>query len=612
MRLRTTATALLTAILLSLSAAAEPKWIRINSEHFEMNSTAGEANARDTLRYFEQVRSFFLEAFGDLNKKPLPVLIVLFNSDKEYKPYSPNEVAAAYFQAGAERDYIVLSHAGSENYPTAVHEYVHLLARHAEFNFPVWLNEGIADLYSTLRPQGGNIIVGTPPVGRIETMLQSKWVPLSIILTVDVNSPYYNEKNKAGSLYSEGWALTHMLMLGTAYRPAFGKFLHALGENKDSEAALLTAYGKPLDKIDKDLQAYIRQSTVNGVVFPTKLQKDVGELAVSVLPPFEVKLRLAELLERPNDLKPARQAMEELIAMQPQRPEPYVLLGYLEWHGRQSVAARKNFQRAFELGSHNPRMLWDYGRLLGSDAQAIAVYSRLLEDDPARVDVRIELAAAQVRDRQAPAAVLTLKPITKVTPADATRLFRVRMLANYEANELDTARMSAESLIKYSKDASEIAEAQRLIEYIDEKKGQPARAVTASPVAEDRVASNVGPTLRRGTPRATESRPATVVPPPMPSVTGSFVELRCVGDKATVILNVGDGAIKRFLIDKPDNIILQRPQNGTSPTGSMDMTCGQQKPSRVKVGYAVAPPGSGVDGLVRMMEWSPEEQPQED
>src|SRR5271165_832280 len=62
-------------------------------------------------------------------------------------------------------------------FPTAVHEYVHLLIRHKELEFPVWLNEGLADLYSTLKPQGDKILVGTPPEGRMVTMLQERWVP---------------------------------------------------------------------------------------------------------------------------------------------------------------------------------------------------------------------------------------------------------------------------------------------------------------------------------------------------------------------------------------------------------------------------------------------------
>src|SRR5205807_7778571 len=139
----------------------------------------------------------------------------------EYEPDRLNEFAAAYYHSGMERDYVVLGHLSSEVFPVAVHEDVHLLTRHSDLDFPPWLNEGIADVYSTLTQRGNEILVGTPPAGRMAHIQQEKWVPLSIILAADHNSPYYNEKNKVGSLYSEGWALTHMLMLSTPYRAGF-------------------------------------------------------------------------------------------------------------------------------------------------------------------------------------------------------------------------------------------------------------------------------------------------------------------------------------------------------------------------------------------------------
>jgi hypothetical protein len=48
--------------LISLSAsAAETKWIKLKSPNFEMYTTASERNGRDTLKYFEQVRGFFVQ-----------------------------------------------------------------------------------------------------------------------------------------------------------------------------------------------------------------------------------------------------------------------------------------------------------------------------------------------------------------------------------------------------------------------------------------------------------------------------------------------------------------------------------------------------------------------
>src|SRR5262249_7639992 len=150
------------------------------SADFEMFTTASEGNARETLRNFEQVRDFFHRALGSSAgpEKDQPVYIIAFNSEKEYAPYRFNDFATAYYHPGADRDYIVMSKAGYDLFPVAVHEYVHLVVRHGNLNFPPWLNEGIAELYSTLKPNGGKIMVGDPILGRLQALHNEKWVPL--------------------------------------------------------------------------------------------------------------------------------------------------------------------------------------------------------------------------------------------------------------------------------------------------------------------------------------------------------------------------------------------------------------------------------------------------
>ena len=57
---------------------------RMQSPNLEMYTTAGERSARDTLRYFEQVHSFFAQTMPS-TVKALPVRIVAFNSAKVSK-----------------------------------------------------------------------------------------------------------------------------------------------------------------------------------------------------------------------------------------------------------------------------------------------------------------------------------------------------------------------------------------------------------------------------------------------------------------------------------------------------------------------------------------------
>ena len=159
--LRATRVSALACLLLPacLPAATDP-WLKITSANFELYTTAGERAGRDLIRHFEQVRSFFLQAFGSRLSASRPARIIAFRNEKEYQPYRPNEFATAFFQPGAVHDFIVMSSASSEHYPVAVHEYTHLMIHQSGMELPPWLNEGLAELYSSLEPRGDKILVG--------------------------------------------------------------------------------------------------------------------------------------------------------------------------------------------------------------------------------------------------------------------------------------------------------------------------------------------------------------------------------------------------------------------------------------------------------------------
>ena len=274
--------------LIAVSTAAEPRWIVMRLGNFEVFSTAGERATRDTVRQFQQARNFFNQALPSLQGGDVPVRVVVFGSKKEYEPYKFNEFAAAYYHSSGQHDYIVMSSAGAENFPIAVHEYVHLLVRHSGIKLPIWLNEGLAELYSTIRPMGDKVLVGDIIPGHMQWLLTEKWTPLPIILAAGHDSPYYNEKNKAGSLYNESWALTHMLVLSDEYRGGFTKMLAAILSGTPSEQALTATYGKPIGQIQKELNAYPLQ----GGLFPAGLDKIGDKIEPEAAPEIDVLLTL--------------------------------------------------------------------------------------------------------------------------------------------------------------------------------------------------------------------------------------------------------------------------------------------------------------------------------
>ncbi len=215
----------------------------------------------------------------------------------------------------------------------------------------------------------------------------SKWIPLQTILTVDHNSPYYNEKNKAGSFYAESWAFAHMLMLKPEYSPRFSKLLTMLQSGAPSQQTVETLYGKPLTVFDKEVQSYIRGDRLTGGLVNAKLDGR-AEARAEPAQPFDVKLTLLDLLEKPGKEADRRKGLSDLAAEYPQRPEPHAALGYLAWRTSQTPEAVKEFKTAMDLGGRNPQMLWDYGRMDASrnPADALAALKLLLSLEPGRVD----------------------------------------------------------------------------------------------------------------------------------------------------------------------------------------------------------------------------------
>ncbi len=450
-------------------SAAEPRWLRIPSADFEIFSSASEGYTRETLQHFERVRSFFEQAMGRSPAKMDPVRIIVFGSKKEYDPYRPNESAIAYYTQVRGRDYIVLGNPSEEVFPIATHEYCHLVAQHAGLNLPAWLNEGFAEVYSTMKPQGDKVVVGTVIPARLRALAFEKSISLETLLAVDHKSPFYNEKDKTGVFYDESWALTHMLQLSPAYSPKFTSVVEAIRTGTPSGKALETIYGKTLTEIEKDLSRYVRGDSFRGSVFPIKVANETARADVEPAAPFDVKLALLDLTNRPGREDETRQKLEALTGSDPKRPEPYVGLGYLAMRAGQMEDATRYFRKSLELGSRNPTMLWDYGRLsmLASPEDSVHALDLLLSDQPGRMDVRLALAQTHINAKQWRATLDTLRAIRSVSPEYAPVFFRLTAFALLNSGNTKEARAAGLRWLENAGDSADRENAGAFQKHLD-------------------------------------------------------------------------------------------------------------------------------------------------
>lgn len=581
-------------------AHAEAKWVKLRSANFELYTSAGERAGRRTIQQFERTRSFFQQAMQLNVSHPKPVRIVLFRSKKEYLPYRPGEVAAAYYLPRRDADLIVLVAANEPS--VAIHEYVHLLVRHSGLELPLWINEGLADLYSSLQHVGGKVVVGHAPPARIATLRREKWVPLEQVLLADHESRHYTEKERAGKFYAESWALTHMLNLSHEYRSELGDLVKLLTAGTSSVTALETVYGMPVEKLQRELHSYVRQDRLTGLVFDIKLEKSAERPFAEPAAGLEVGLLLADLLAGIEKTEGARAMYERVSSENPQAPGPYEGLGYLEYQLGDRDKARTHFGRAFELGSKNPGMLMHYAGLQreAGDEQIVVTLSRAVRASPEDIDARLALGSHLMQRDSYLQAVVILEQVTNANPEQASRVLRMLAHAHFNLNQHERGRQAATQLLELAPTPEETKAAQRLLALlephpVDVGEG---RLVPRDGSRDEFGEREAGPTRdeARVSPRAPQNprpREETSV------VAGSFVRLGCLGDQARVDLEV-DGGIVSLLIEDGGRVEIKG-----SGAGSMDLHCGAQEPRRVVVRFRPSENTEvGTLGVVRTIEFA--------
>ena len=595
----------LNALLLALACslpAADP-WLRLTTPHFELYTTAGEKRGRETILHFEQVRAFFIAAMP-LRKAPeFPVRIIAFRTGREYAPYSPGTAAAAYYTQSQYRDYIVMQDLSEEHFSTVTHEYMHLIMRHSGVNLPLWLNEGWADVYSTLRNRGSGAVVGEPIPGRVQKLQNDPWIGIGTLTSMTHESRGYSEKDRAGIFYAESWALTHMLYLSPEYRSNFDKMLRAFGEGKSTDEAFQAAFGKDQSQVFDELRGYLRRSPFLSGVIDAKLEKSAENPAVAPATPYESALALAELLGATRHRDEARKAFLGLEKQFPGRAETARSLGYLEWRSGDERAARDYFEKAFAAGDSDPEMCFHLAmlerRMKGDSDRVRPPLLKALQLKPDYMEARMQLGYLELSEQNYPAALAAFNAIEKVMPQDASALFGGRALVHFSTGNLNLARKDAEEARKWATTAPDTDRAEHILRDLDIR-AEGERLAMERALALRNVKPVIPPPSVDIASMPDSHAPMRQFPAPPPEsrrIEGTALAFDCANDGARFRMRSGDRTLI-FGFDDPDKVMLKH--NGTIVH---EFTCGPQKPYRVAVEYEEASAESGLAGWIRLLEF---------
>ncbi|MBI2688501.1 MAG: hypothetical protein HYX27_19525 [Acidobacteria bacterium] len=428
------------ALALAAAAAlpAQIQFTRMESPHFELYTDGSKGRAQDILEHFERVRSFFFQTISprDSGRKPR---VVVLNSAKSFAAFVDRKTTAAYYIGLPHRDLIVIGPAQrNEDKTTITHEYVHLLVHQANMRIPLWMNEGIAEVYSTLEPVGKKMRVGTP-IPRHLLRLRRDWMDIRQVLKAET----YGGEEHIGLFYSMSWAVAHMLLLEEDLRPKWTRFVNALETGIAPEQALRQSYGLTPQQLEQHVQGYIRGKTVNVVDFNFKWEEWRDKPETTPATALDNGLTMVDLHLSGKDNADALRHAERLTREFPKAVEPWEAMTAIRMYEQNTGAAAIAVREAFARGSKNPDLLAAGASLWpGERDLAKKMIDRALAAGPEHFEAGMQLTAWHMYGHDYESAFAAVEKIRGVAHSEMARFSTMYIkAARQSGHEAEAAAM---------------------------------------------------------------------------------------------------------------------------------------------------------------------------
>jgi tetratricopeptide (TPR) repeat protein len=556
---------------------------------FEIYSQAGEVQARAALQWFEQLRATVRQEAGLDFTGRNPVRVIGFGSESEYAPYRMAPMADAYYVGTGDRDYIVMPSLATRSFPTAAHEYAHLIQHAAGSHLPPWLNEGLADLLSTVRIDQRGTWIGGEVNARTNILRHRAWMPLAQLMTLPANSPLRDERNPSQLFYAQSSALAEMMALSPAYRPRFGILIAELEKGVDGPTAVTSTFGKPLDAVKRDLGVWVDRRPK-----PIALASaETISVAVTIArtPASTVHMMMAGLLLAAGDLKRAESAYRELARETAQTAEMWAGLGAIAAARQQYDEARTLWKRALDGGLSDPDICFRYAELLDRDVgrqdERREALERAVALRPDFDEARWRLAQLENNESHYEAALANLRAMHAVLPARSYSYWNTMTDTLTGLGRGDEAQAAANRASQEAVNAEERAHSAQLA-FI-------ARTHLEVQMTRD-AAGNPQMVTTRVAKGDTEFNPFVEPSDDLRRVQGKLQEIECGGSglHTTAMRITVDTAGGRLSLTIPDPT---RVKTGNAPP---EFTCGPQPGIAVLVQYAAT---KEKEGIVRGLEF---------
>lgn len=358
-------------------AGVDKKWRRYQSPHYELFSRVDDDTSRELLHHVETLRASLLAVLHVKEVRPMNLTLVYFDDHAKFLHYAASlglgEGVAAFYFSHPDRSYIVISaHADPDvTRQTIFHEYVHHLMASIGNNPALWFGEGMAELFSTIEEEKGQLVFGEPIAAHMFLLQQQTPTSLGALFNAGGPSLAPHTGVRVGMLYAESWALMHYFMCGDSGIPRekldpFFRYVGQegrRGDNGERRAIFEACTGQTYEQVADGLGTYIRKGRYSRYNLPLPQVAAARSYAVRPMPIEELRQQLIELDLRVNRSPQSKLTLMEAADRKPNDPHLQEVLGTAAVLENEPDLARERWEKAISLGSPNAAIFHELARL---------------------------------------------------------------------------------------------------------------------------------------------------------------------------------------------------------------------------------------------------------
>ncbi|MBN9662906.1 MAG: tetratricopeptide repeat protein [Acidobacteria bacterium] len=561
----------LLTLFVTLCGAADPTWRRLDSGRWTVYTDLSEKDGSQILRQVLEMNSVFGAVTNPVPEAAPPVRILAFRSRSDFQPFQHGAANHGLYQSGTEYDYVVLLDAGEETLRAGRHELVHRATNYSSALLPGWLEEGLAEYFSTLQRKGDKAVVGRPIQNHVDLLASSEWLPAARLSEWRYDPARNGTDSMVAQVYAQSWALTHLLMQPADARARLERFSELLKSGVAQAAAFDQAYGRNMDQALAEARQAVAAKRFPTREVPIGAVPQPGSFQVKAVPDVEARLVRADALLAHGKKTEAAKLINDTAKRYPDQAAAAAGLGQLAMSNSDYAAARTHLERALALGDKQASTYYELAMLTrdthGPEDTVVERLRQAVQVNPSLADAWYVLGSTLLRQGKSAEAAEAMRHAVDVFPRNSM-YWEGLGRAWHAAGQREPARMAAQRAMQTATTPEQSAMAQGLGREIEQNQ-------------RPRTGGKPGVV----TPKTWEPRQAEA------TVTGKLVQVDCATSTLKFHIQTAAATAKTkaqvtiLSSDKPNQIML-RGNSGQK----REFICGPQRAApMVEAGYVPAP-----------------------